>query len=354
MAQRPELAPLAKFADKRLTSVGYVSEEFSRRLLGGTADLEQGLKATDAALRLSKLSTSEQEQIRKDAAALVADLKPVLPQPGAMAGFNFLTDRGLEGYQYSWGGHRRLDGSKPLTLLEHIGGNPLVAAMNRTKVSVKDYDLLVKWAKVGYGYFEKYAVPKMPSDDRERFTKFVGLAMPLVKRLDQTTRDMLLPALADGQSGVVIDAKLKSKQFLESLPATDESMPMAEPALILGVSDPELLVKACSQYREIFNGLADALRTGGSPLYEDLRIPEPRVLKRKAGTLYAFDLPKEWGLDKRILPQRRTLRQRGGRGDDLEAQPAAIDCHVAIGQRAVDSDRATPSRGGLCQRRRVD
>ena len=186
LAQRPELAPLAKFADKRLTSVGYVSEEFSRRLLGGTADLEQGLKAADAALRLSKLSSGEQDQIRKDAAALVADLKSVLPHPGAMMGFNFLTDRGLEGYQYSWGGHNRLDGSKPLTLLEHIGGNPLIAAMNRTKVSVKDYDLFVKWAKVGYGYFEKYAVPKMPSNDREKFEKFAAAAIPLVERLDQT------------------------------------------------------------------------------------------------------------------------------------------------------------------------
>jgi len=86
---------------------------------------------------------------------------------------------------------------------------------------------------------------------------------------------------------------------------------MAEPALIFGVSNAELLLKACSEYREIFNGLADALRkstpesarqTPGGALPENVRIPEPRVLKRKAGTLYAFDLPKEWGLDKRILP----------------------------------------------------
>ena len=177
--------------------------------------------------------------------------------------------------------------------------------MNRAKVSVKDYDLLVKWAKVGYGYFEKYAVPKMSSMDREAFAKFVPLATPLVKRLDQTTRDMLLPAMADGQLGVVVDAKLKSKQFLASLPATEEPMPMAEPALIFGVSDPELLVKACSEYREIFNGLFDALRTTSpseSKFSENVRIPEPKVMKRKAGTLYAFPLPKEWGLDKRILP----------------------------------------------------
>ncbi len=82
-------------------------------------------------------------------------------------------------------------------------------------------------------------------------------------------------------------------------------MPMAEPALVFGVSDAELLVKACVQYREIFNGLVNALRKSSPDAnnhLENVRIPEPRVLNRKAGTLYAFDLPKDWGLDKRILP----------------------------------------------------
>ena len=212
LADRPELAPLAKFADRRLTSVGYISEEFSRRLLGGTADVEQGLKAVHAALRLSKLPSSEQEQIRKDAAALAADLKSLLPHPGATMGLNFLSDRGLEGYQYSWGDHHRLDGSKPLSLLEHVGGNPIFAAMNRSKVSVQDYDLLVKWAKVGYGYFDKYVVPNLePKEEQERFHAFVKTATPLVEQFDRTTRNMLLPALADGQFAAVLEREAEEQ-----------------------------------------------------------------------------------------------------------------------------------------------
>ena len=34
--------------------------------------------------------------------------------------------------------------------LQHVGGNPTVAAVNRGKVSVANYDLLVKWLGVGY------------------------------------------------------------------------------------------------------------------------------------------------------------------------------------------------------------
>ena len=43
--------------------------------------------------------------------------------------------------------------------------------------------------------------------------------LPLIERLGRTTRDMLLPASADGQIGLVIDTKLASKQFVKAMPA---------------------------------------------------------------------------------------------------------------------------------------
>ena len=78
---------------------------------------------------------------------------------------------------------------------------------------------------------------------------------------------------------------------------------MLEPALVLGVSDAELLRKACVEYRTIFNGLIDAARNiEGSQVPENFRIPEPTVLSRDAGTLYTYPLPKEWGVNKIIVP----------------------------------------------------
>ena len=44
---------------------------------------------------------------------------------------------------------------------------------------------------------------------------------PLLGRLDKTTRDLLIPALADGQTGLVIDAKLTSQPVHQD-PAGDE------------------------------------------------------------------------------------------------------------------------------------
>ena len=103
LAERPELAPLQKFAGKRLTGVDYLSKAMSVRIASNKENIDELLKTADALLPLANLPAGEQEQIRKDAAELAADLKQVFPEPGAMMGLGFLTDRGLETYQYTWG-----------------------------------------------------------------------------------------------------------------------------------------------------------------------------------------------------------------------------------------------------------
>ena len=129
---------------------------------------------------------------------------------------SFLTDRGIEGYQYAWGEHEPLDGSKPLELAPARRRQPAPGRRRqRQKVNVEDYDLLVKWVKTGYGYFKEFGLPAMPEKEREKAEKFLDAALPLVERMDKANREMLIPALADGQSALVIDGKLTSKHFVE-------------------------------------------------------------------------------------------------------------------------------------------
>ena len=84
----------------------------------------------------------------------------------------------------------------------------------------------------------------MPEKDRKQAQKFLAAAVPLVERFDKANREMLFPALADGQLGLVLDDKLTSNHFVESLPATEKPMPMIEPALVFGVSDAKLLCQS--------------------------------------------------------------------------------------------------------------
>ena len=254
---------------------------------------------------VSSLSLPSQgrEEIRKDIAELAKDIKPFIPEPGPIVGISFLSDGFIEGYAYDWSEHPEIDGSKPLSLLGHVGGNPILAVVNRSKVSVAHYDLLSKWAVIGYRYFDKYAGAKMSADERKKYDKIIAQSRPLLRRFDETNRRMLLPALADGQIGFVVDTKLTSKRFIETLPPTEKPMPMIEPALLLGVSDAALLEKAFREYWAIGNALVDVVRgIEGATIPADFKIPSAKAITTSQGTIYAYALPKPWGVDPKVLP----------------------------------------------------
>jgi hypothetical protein len=302
LADRPEFKPLEKYVDRRLVSIGYASQAALSRLMYSTRDVRDLLKAAEDALPKLELSPDQQAEIRKDIRELTADLKSAEPASGAMSSFHFLAERGIEGYSYSWGKFPQVDAGEALTLLEHVGGKPILAALGRSRGSEAQYDVAVKWVKRAYHYFEEFAVPQMPPDDREKYQKAVELFNPLVKRWDKANR-LLIQALADGQAAFVLDAKFQSRQFQRDLPATDRPMPMIEPAVVFGVTDAKRLREAMGEYRAIFNDGVEALRKV-VPDPNDippLSIPEPKAAQTPAGTVYTYEFPEEWGLAKEIV-----------------------------------------------------
>ncbi len=303
LIDRPEFKPLAKFVDKPLTSVTYLSAALNQQIADEQPTIDNLLKLLDESLSDLGLNDRQKARVRKDAESLAADVKSLLPKPGATMGLSFLADHGVEAYQYSFGGHGHLDGSRPLGLLEHVGGNPPFAVVARQKVNVKNYDLLVKWVRVVYGCFKEFGVAALPEKNRKQVQKFLAAAAPLVERFDKANREMLFPALADGQLGLVLDDKLASDHFIESLPPTEKPMPMLEPALVFGVSDAKLLFKAMGEYRTVVDGLIGAAhQIEGVNIPPDVALPAPTVSETSYGKIYSFALPAELGVDKKIVP----------------------------------------------------
>jgi hypothetical protein len=305
LIDREEIKPLAKYLDKKLTSVGYVSEAMNRQANSQENNVDQLEDMAEEVLPLAKVTDEQKERIAKDIKSLAKDIKTLIPDVGAAMSVSFLNDRGYEGYQYVWGEHKMLDGSKSLELLQHIGGNPIlgIVARENAKSSVEQYDMFVKWIKTGYGYFQEFALPAMKEKEREQANKFLEKAVPLFVRMDKANREMLIPATADGQSALVLDRKLASKQFFDAMPAAEKELAMAEPAVVVGVSDAKLLKQGMAEYREIINGLIDAARQiEGSDIPKEIMIPEPKVTEGASGTIFSFVLPLEWGVDKKIVP----------------------------------------------------
>ena len=161
----------------------------------------------------------------------------------------------------------------------------------------------MKWIGVGYRYFEEYALPQMKPQQRAQFEKISAQVKPLVGRVDKATRDLLIPALADGQTGLVLDAQLTSTQFIKALPATEKPMPMLEPAIVMGVSNADMLRKAFTEYYAVADDLVEVLKgIEGSTIPKDFKLQHPRVYNLSVGTAYGYPLPAEWGVDNHIQP----------------------------------------------------
>jgi hypothetical protein len=307
LSEAKELQPLAKFADRKLISVSYLSKRFVETLSNTDQQVEEAVNMIRQALTQTDLEEDAQERIGKDLQELGDDLKKVLPKPGANMSFSFLTDRGVEGYGYDWGEDKVYDGSKPLSLLDHVGGNPLLAYVARGKYRPEDYQLVQKWVKKGYQYFEEFGVPSMDDDAQETFKKIKEIGTPLIKRLDKATGELLMPALADGQSGLVLDAKLISSKWFSGMKQDDQPLPMIELAVVFGVSDAGMLKKAIDEYKSIADDLVEQLKKEVPDVVPaDYTIPkaETREVKTAAGTgtIYFYKLPEEAGVDAQLTP----------------------------------------------------
>jgi hypothetical protein len=306
LINRPEFQRFAPFADREVTSVSYSSREFAAKTALSAEDLEHWGGLARQFVDASSLSNKEKDRIRADIAALVKDLGKHVPRPGASLAFSFLTENGMESYAFDWTDLSGTDASRPLGILQHVGGNPLLAMAARTVDAGEGYELLARLAQMGYGYFETYAVPKMDKDDQAKYRQFRDLALPLLARFHKTTRRLAMPSL-DGQGGFVLDAKFKTTKLGKDGPKFKEEMPLPEPAIVLGVSDRKALIKAGLEYREVYNGLVDAFCKVEKSSAEPYHLPLPKPSKISGGTIYQYpldDVPgyKESGVDPRLLP----------------------------------------------------
>ena len=178
----PELAAVAKFADKRICTVGYSSKSLNQRLGFTKAKLDNLLRMGKSLLPSLPVPDKLREDLAKDATDLAADLKTMIPEVGAATSVAFLTDSGMESYDYDWSEHPELDSSKPLDLLKHVGGDPIAVLIGRSKNSPEGYDVLVKWIGVGQRYFEEYAIPQIKAEmkpkEQAEFDKVYAAVKP--------------------------------------------------------------------------------------------------------------------------------------------------------------------------------
>jgi hypothetical protein len=247
----------------------------------------------------AKIDEEDRKTILDDIRAL--DVSKFMPAPGDTSATAFLTARGYEAYQYSSALQPMMDSTKPLSILSHVGGTPLLMIASHSKNGIDDYVKIVDWLKRVAGHAEAIAEKKADSDDWEKYQKIRDKGIELLERLDKANREQMFPALADGQGALVIDFTAMSQKWFEKMPPAAKPLPMLELALVASVSDAEKLREGLKTYIDVGKdaiGLAKEVHGEDMP---EVKLPKPVISDLDGGgKLYTYPLPKKWGLDPQV------------------------------------------------------
>lgn len=294
--------PLCADKSKRITGINYISEPLAKAIAPSAADIEQLAELADQIETAADLPEGFAEEARQALSKAAAGYKKRLPIPGPWMSYSFLTEQGYEGYAWNWAKNLPIEGSKRLELLEHAGGAPLGAVVFRAKSDPSQLDDIVSWADMGWKLFSKYLLANQGDDAREKVEEIDEHFVPLGEKFVGILRTKILPAAADGQIGLVLDAKGRTKRPQAALPEAAEPLPLVEPAVVLGLDDAKLFREGLSDIFALTDELVDAVREispNGVPA--DYRIPDPEKAKLDRGSIWSWKLEKS-GIDEQVRP----------------------------------------------------
>ena len=303
LADTPEMQRLAQHADQRVVGLAYVSRHFlevansSERQFRDLAVMAQGL------LSMADLDPLRVEAIENDIDELIDDILTYLPKPGAVAAVKFMTDRGYEHYAYNWGEiPKQLDASQPLTLIDHVGEDSLGWFVARGKQSLEGYDQMVSWGKRIFTHIEEIAEAKSPVDDWQEYQEVRQKVMPLLRKINNANRTMLIPGMADGQSALVFEATIADQEWCLFMPAAQNALPLPTLAMVMGVSDKALVKNGLGEYLDVAQQAIDLAHEASPNEVPAFAIPAPTETSSKTGTIYAYELPEAFGASDRLAP----------------------------------------------------
>jgi hypothetical protein len=301
LADQPAIKRLEKHADQRVASISYMSEALARNLSSPEKTVEDLAAMADQGLQQAEVQEELRKQLVDDIRAL--NLSKYMPKPGGTASIVYLTARGYEAFRYQTGKQPMMDSSKPLTILNHVGGKPMLCLASRSNDTVEDYDEAVAWLKQTARHVEQIAETKADPEDWAEYLKYRDRVIELLQRLNKANRDLMYPAFADNQGALVMDVTAESKQWIKHMPESPKPLPMLELGMVVSVSDAESLRKGVKEYCAVFRdalAIAREIKPDDVPEFD---IPEPEERDVEGGgKLYVYPLPVEWGVDPQVAP----------------------------------------------------
>ncbi len=302
LADRRELAPLLKAPSLPITSIGYASQRFLQKISAVDQQIDQFVNMGQAAVPRLPMDQETQDAIKADLKQLGQQLKAFVPEIGAVMGYEYTTDEGYESVRYNWSEQKTLDGSRPLTILSHLGGEPLAFYASRTKAQPELYEFTRFWmGKLG-GYVERMGRPLLNDDQQQLYDGVKREMLPLLSRLHKANQERLAPAFADGQSMLLLEAQSTSAQWCNFMEPSEEPLPLPQLACVYGISDADLLRTGAAEYLDVLQTAVMKMSELMPERIPPIPIPGPTSETVSSGTVYQYALPEMFGVDARMAP----------------------------------------------------
>lgn len=298
LADVPDFQKIFPHQDQRITNVWYASRRLieiqqksaSAQILALSGVVRQAMEASDT-------PDATKEAFEKDLKSLEERVnQETTGTPYSTVGCSFLTDRGTESFNYEVGAAGAQTGT-PLPILSHVGGSPLLFAVTRSVASPDEYKEMRPILQRILGYVDTTVVSNIDDDDKGEYEHFRTLAVPYLKRLDGLLGDYFVPALQDGQIGLVVDAKATSTKWFAEMPEASEPLPMLELGIVLGLSDQEKFLSGMDQLYTFIGDLMKTIQAENPDDGPDVDLPPWSQRGVAGGNLYLIEIPKKLGVD---------------------------------------------------------
>jgi hypothetical protein len=287
----PAFAALRDKADQRIVSVVYHH------------NAARGPDKNAATNKIKSLIPNA--QIANEVAA-APDLQKLamqlLPTTERSLRFCWWTDTGYSGTTVQWGHDPRWDSSQPLALLEHVGDRPLFFSIARTAQRQQNYEFYQQTMLALATAAEAKLTADFNGEAMQRYQLLRARAAGFAEQINEITVKALLPALGNGETGLLLEADLESGRWFGAGPKSKSPARLLTPVFLCGVQDAAELEDALMSYGKVGNDAWDQLRTGLNLTTLPAWTANPRLREDAAGKLFWYPLPPALTLDPQVSP----------------------------------------------------
>jgi hypothetical protein len=310
LAKHPHLKPVLDRGKEKIVSIGYVSD------LMAEAQFESQLnnyfsRQLTAQYKLAELQygaiPTEFESIPDDLIWLDEQIAQHVPEQKGQTVVAFLTYNGQETWGYSRTKNVLFDSSKPLDILNQLGGDPMALLALRLQDHPEYFATARRIVRKVKEYLD--VVPEidvLSEKDREQWTLGLEKGWPILVQLADLWENEFMPAMKDGQHAWVLNGgNLSSKQWVKDMPPSNSELPLPEFALVTGLSDREGMSNAFKHLFEILDTVVELAREAEpDKIPSGYEIPRPvRDESVSSNARYTYPIPDDCPVPKTMAPQ---------------------------------------------------